>query len=464
MDTDGVLDGALPGYEIGAELGRGAFGVVIAGRHRQLGREVAIKQLSPGLMSDEAVRLRFLSEAQVLASIDHPHVVPIYDYVEHEDTCLLVMERLAGGTVWNRFVERGFDQRTACAIALGVCSGLHGAHQHGVLHRDMKPENVLFGADHSLKVTDFGIARVLGQNDVLASREGELLGTPAYMAPEQASGTDLGPATDIYAVGVMLFELLSGQLPFLEDGGSLAIVLRHINEDPTQLSKVAPTVPAGLAEVVMKALSRSPQDRFESAEAFGIAIGRAASAAWGPDWLEETDVQLRDSGPILVSARGATSAPVHADDGSVIRPALEVHNGAGAAAGLSLGELMPLRRREVEMPAYPTRLIWCTVGLAVICIIFGLFGIGRSLPHPQLAAGSVTVSGRDPAKGASVPLDLAVIFPSSCITYPVTPRRLPLNWPCHSEASTWCTPRPCPLSISQQVGQRRLMPASGVTS
>src|ERR1700728_1958122 len=356
VDNEGSLDTALPGYEIGTELGRGAFGIVIAGRHRQLGREVAIKHLSPGLMSDEAVRLRFLSEARVLASIDHPHVVPIYDYVEHEDTCLLVMERLAGGTVWNRFVDQGFDQRTACAIALAVCSGLHGAHQHGVLHRDMKPENVLFGADYSLKVTDFGIARVLGQNDVLASRDGELLGTPAYMAPEQASGTDLGPATDIYAVGVMLFELLSGQLPFREDGGSLAIVLRHINEDPTQLSKVAPTVPAGLAEVVMKALARSPQDRFESAEAFGIAIGHAASAAWGAEWLEETDVQLRDSGPILVSARIATTAAADAHDGTVMRPAVEMHTGAGAAADLSLGELLPLRRREVEMPPCPTRL------------------------------------------------------------------------------------------------------------
>ena len=169
------LSGALPSYEIGAELGRGAFGVVLAGRHRQLGRDVAIKQLAPGLVSNDTVRSRFLVEAQILASINHPHIVPVYDYVEHDDACILVMERLAGGTVWGRFVHRGFDQRTACAVAMVACSGLSGAHQHGILHRDMKPENILFGDDNVLKVTDFGIARVLGEDDALATRGGEIL-------------------------------------------------------------------------------------------------------------------------------------------------------------------------------------------------------------------------------------------------------------------------------------------------
>ncbi len=192
MEIESILAAALPGYDIGGELGRGAFGIVVAGRHRQLGRDVAIKQLVPGLVSDASVRLRFLAEAKVLASIDSPHIVPVYDYIEHDDACILVMERLGGGTVWSRFVDRGFDQRSACVITMVACSGLSAAHLHGVLHRDMKPENVLFGEDNVLKVTDFGIARVLGEDDTLATREGEILGTPAYMAPEQASGADLG--------------------------------------------------------------------------------------------------------------------------------------------------------------------------------------------------------------------------------------------------------------------------------
>ena len=418
MDNEGALETALPGYEIGTELGRGAFGVVVAGRHRQLGREVAIKQLSPALMSDETVRTRFLAEARVLAAIDHPHVVPIYDYVEHDDSCILVMERLGGGTVWHRFVERGFDQRSACAIALAVCSGLHGAHQHGVLHRDMKPENVLFGADRSLKVTDFGIARVLGQNDVLATRDGELLGTPAYMAPEQASGTDLGPATDIYAVGVMLYELLSGHLPYREDGGSMAIVMRHINEDATPLREVASTIPTGIDQAVMKALARAPEDRFSSAEEFGIALGTAASAAWGPEWLESTGIALRDFGPILVSARSSQTAAAPTGNEQIVRPAVEVHTGAGAGSDLSLGELMPLRQSSTEMPAYPKRLVWAAIALTLIAAVFGLLGIGSSAPHPQLPAGAVSISGHSPTSATPVPLNLDRDIPIVVHTLP----------------------------------------------
>ena len=361
MEIESTLGAALPGYEIGAELGRGAYGVVLAGRHRQLGREVAIKQLSPGLVSDGSVRSRFLAEAQVLASIDHPHIVPVYDYVEHDDACILVMERLAGGTVWNRFVNRGFDQPTACAIALVACSGLSSAHNHGVLHRDMKPENVLFGEDRVLKVTDFGIARVLGEDDTLATREGEILGTPAYMAPEQASGAELGPTTDVYATGVMLYELLSGRLPYPEEGGSLAIVMRHINEDAIPLADVAPGVPPHLADVVMQALARDPADRFQTAEAFGVAIGQAASASWGAGWLGRSGIALREPGPILAGAQHGTGTAASADgghDGAVVRPVIDLHAGGAAATGLVLSDLMPLRRTPVEVPEFPTRLAW----------------------------------------------------------------------------------------------------------
>jgi len=409
VEIESTLGAALPGYEIGAELGRGAFGVVLAGRHRQLGREVAIKQLSPGLVSNDVVRTRFLSEAQVLASIDHPHIVPVYDYVEHDDACILVMERLAGGTVWRRFVDRGFDQQMACAVALVACSGLSGAHQRGVLHRDMKPENMLFGSDGVLKVTDFGIARVLGEDDTLATRDGELLGTPAYMAPEQASGVDLGPTTDVYAAGVMLYELLSGRLPYPEEGGSLAIVLRHINEDAVPLTEVAPGVPAHVADVVMRALARDPNDRFESAEAFGVAIGQAASASWGGGWLERSGIALREPGPILASAQHASAMDVGASasrDGAVVRPVIDLHAGGVAGTGLVLSDLMPLRRAPVVVPPFPTRLAWAAAAVAVIALVLGLIGIGSSNPAPVLGAGSVSVAGHDPAVDGQVPVNL----------------------------------------------------------
>lgn len=399
-----VLERILPGYEVFAELGRGSYGIVLAGRHRQLGRDVAIKQLPLGHASSDAVRARFRAEAQVLAAISHPHVVPIYDYVEDGDACVLVMERLDGGTVWRRFVDQGFNLPTSCAVALVACSGLEGAHRLGVLHRDMKPENMLFGLDGALKVADFGIAKVLTAGDTLATPEGELLGTPAYMAPEQASGANIGPATDVYAAGVMLYEMLSGQLPYPEEGGALAIVLRHLNEPPVPIARVAPHVPEKIADVVMRALSRSPEDRFASAEEFGVAIAGAAADSWGSKWLDGLSVGVREPGPILDSAHrgGATTLPL--GDMSAIRPAVDLHQ-AGAPAGLVLDDLMPLRRAPVRIPPFPRMLTWASVGLTAVAIVLGLLGIGSSTPHPTLPRGTVLVGGKDPAAGP-VHLDL----------------------------------------------------------
>ncbi|MCW2607462.1 MAG: putative protein kinase [Frankiales bacterium] len=301
MSDTATLAAALPGYDIGGELGRGGFGVVLAGTHKRLGRPVAIKELPPNLAGDAGVRARFVTEARVLASLDHPHIVPVYDYVEQDGLCLLVMESLPGGTVWSSFSGRGYTPQTACAVVLVACAGLHHAHGAGVLHRDVKPENLLFTEAGLLKVTDFGIAKVIGGSDALATTSGDILGTPAYMAPEQAEGKDVGPAADVYAAGVMLYELLSGQLPFSSEGGGLAIVYRHVFEDPTPLLMVAPTVPRPVAEVAMQALSRAASDRYPSAESFGVALGQAATSVFGPGWLQAAAVPLMAGGPILAS-------------------------------------------------------------------------------------------------------------------------------------------------------------------
>ena len=406
MENESTLEAALPGYEVGQEIGRGAFGVVMAARHRQLGREVAIKLLSPDLVSSDAVRERFHVEAQVLASIDHPHVVPVYDYVEYQDACILVMERLGGGTVWHRFVAQGYDQRTACAIALVVCSGLHGAHRHGVLHRDMKPENVLISDDGTMKVGDFGIARVLGEDDTLATRSGELLGTPAYMAPEQAKGAELGAATDVYATGVMLYELLSGKLPFSEEGGSLAIVLRHVNEDPVPLGEAAPITPSGISDAVMHALERSPEDRYQSAEDFGAAIGEAASSAWGAGWLAASGIALREPGVILTAAqRGPMRGASSESDGDVVRPLIELHSGGGPPTGVALSELLPLRSTPIEMPKRPKVLTAAAVAFAAVALILALVGVGSPSTAPSQPRGTLMIAGVDPTAGI-VPLNL----------------------------------------------------------
>ena len=244
---------ALPNYVIGEEVGRGAWGVVIKGEHRRLGREVAIKELPQAFAADPGVQHRFASEARLLASLDHPHIVPIFDYVEEDQLCLLVMELLPGGTVWDRVTTEGVTAETACGIVLATCSALHYAHGKGILHRDIKPENLLFSSSGALKVTDFGIAKMLGGVETFATRTGEVLGTPAYIAPEQALARELTPATDVYAVGTLLYELLSGQLPFAHEQ-TCEIINQLLHAEPTPLYRINPTIPLSLSDLVQRLL------------------------------------------------------------------------------------------------------------------------------------------------------------------------------------------------------------------
>jgi YVTN family beta-propeller protein len=297
LDRDRIVR-ALPSYEVGEEIGRGAWGVVVVARHRQLGRSVAVKELPAAFASDPGVRRRFASEARLLAGLDHPHIVPIYDYVEDEGLCLLVMELLSGGTVWSRFSTEGVTAAAACGIVVAACSALHYAHTSGILHRDIKPDNLLFSGTHTLKVSDFGIAKVVGGAESMGTRTGEVLGTPAYMAPEQALGTELTPATDVYALGTVLYELLSGRLPFSDDGNAIALLYRHVHEEPVPLAELRPDLAPELVEVTMRSLARDPSDRYASAEEFGVALADAATAAWGHGWVRAGGVNVVATGRI----------------------------------------------------------------------------------------------------------------------------------------------------------------------
>jgi len=411
----------LPGYEIGGELGRGGWGIVLEGRHRQLGREVAIKQLPAAFAADQDVRARFVSEARLLAALDHPHVVPIYDYVEQDTVCLLVMEKLAGGSVWHRFITAGMTMPAACAIAAATCAGLHSAHQHGILHRDVKPENLLFSGGGVLKVTDFGIAKVLGGPETLATTEGEVLGTPAYIAPEQASDGVVTPATDVYAVGTMLYELLSGRLPYPEDDDALGLLYRHVHEEPLPLAEASASVPDSLVEVTMKALARDQAERHQSAEELGTAVAGAAEAAWGPTWLEQTHIPVMAAGRILagdgeqatpaaepVGRAASTLAPGAAAPAAppAVRPHVTVHTRAGAADfDPKQAELVPLAD-AVQPPPPPRAKFLVAAALLALAVIFAFVGLGSVGHSGTLTPGQVTVNGADPSAG-TVALDLS---------------------------------------------------------
>ena len=186
---------------------------------------------------------------------------------------------------------------------------LQAAHSRGILHRDIKPENLMFSSAGALKVTDFGIAAVVGGDQTLANEQGEVIGTPAYMAPEQALGQALSPATDVFAAGVLLYELLTGQLPYSAEGGPVETLQRHAYDDPIQINQVSPTLPAPLAAVVMKALARRPEDRYQTAEEFGVALAEAATTSWKPGWLNPTTGRLTfGTDPLGAAAQRGTMA------------------------------------------------------------------------------------------------------------------------------------------------------------
>ncbi len=349
-----LLGSALPAYDIGEELGQGGMGVVVSGQHRQLGRRVAIKQLPEAFAADPAVRRRFTAEARVLASLDHPHVVPVYDFVEREGICLLVMELLPGGTLRSRVAADGCTAPYAVAVSLACLSGLSAAHRRGILHRDVKPENMLFAASGVLKVTDFGIAKVIGGGPgTVLTRVGDVVGTPAYIAPEQVRGGKLSPATDVYALATMLYELLAGTFPFSTetDGGDLGLLFKHAYEKPVPLRDVAPGVPDQVAAVVMRGLATEPADRFETAEAFGAALAEAATHAWGPGWLAAERVPIMDAGP-MIGAAGHPSGPRPA--AAAVPPAAPGLSAAGPTLSPAASATVPGKRADAlsQAPTY----------------------------------------------------------------------------------------------------------------
>lgn len=416
----------LPDYEIGDELGRGGFGVVLRGRHRHLDREVAIKHLPAVLAGDPNVRRRFSTEAPLLVSLRHPHIVPVYDYVERDGHCLLVMELVPAGTVWSRFNDRGFTPESACAVAMATCAGLHHAHARGVLHRDVKPGNLLFSADGVLKISDFGLARVIGGGETLATRSGGILGAPAYMAPEQAVGAEPGAPADVYAAGVVLYELLSGRLPYSGDGGPLAVVRRHLYDDPVHLIDAAPGVPEPLVDATMRAIARSTSDRFGTAEEFGVAVGEAAATAWGPSWLGRAELTVVGTGTIAEAAkrsgghaRAAPGAPVPASpppsgpgpDGPV-RPVGRGHATGPAPCDLAPEDLVPVHE-VIGAPRAPLVPALAALVLLVVMSAVALIGLGEPGVSPTVPGGVVFVAGTDVARGLArvdlaQPVEIAV--------------------------------------------------------
>jgi len=325
LDPNSIAS-ALPGYVIGDEIGRGGWGSVLRAHHVALGRDVAIKQLPAGFAPDKHALERFMSEARIIAQLDHPHIVKVYDFVESQGSWLIVMELLDGGTLFEHF-RTGIRADQACGVALAVCAALEAAHARGILHRDIKPDNVLFTAGGIARLSDFGIAKEIDV-DVQRTRAGEVIGTPTYMSPEQALGRPVGTGSDIYSLGIVLYELLGGRAPFPEAATPMEKLFQHARETPIPLSESAPTVSPAIGAVVMRALEKDPTDRYSNAQAFGVALADACFDSFGPGWLAASGTVLMGGGAIEAAAlrvsapagTGSTTPPVDLGPGPTLAP------------------------------------------------------------------------------------------------------------------------------------------------
>jgi len=305
----------LPDYEILDQIGSGSFGVVLRARQKSLDRFVAIKQLPAVLASDAEVLRRFVTEARVLSAIDHPHVVPVFDFVSHGGACVLIMELLTGGSLSDRRAGGALKVADLLAIGLAACSGLEAAHARGVLHRDIKPANLLFAESGALKIVDFGIAKMIGGGASLATVTGTVLGSASFMAPEQVLGDPVSPATDVYALATVLYESLAASLPFPGDrNDQLQLLMARVERDPIPLVEVA-DVPLEIAGVIMRALDPRPAARPPTAQAFGVELAGAADGALGPGWLRDTSTTVFASGALLEAIGPAlTGNRIEADE------------------------------------------------------------------------------------------------------------------------------------------------------
>ncbi len=389
-------------FKILSKVGEGGMGSVYRGVDMMLDRDVAIKVLRPELARDPQLVERFRKEAKTLAKLSHPAVAMIYSFFREGDEFFLVMEFVEGRTLDKVLRSEGaFDPGEAVRLFGVILEGIATAHRGGVIHRDIKPENIMVTPDGAAKIMDFGIAWMVGHARM--TRAGHLVGTPHYMSPEQVRGEDPGVASDIYSLGAVLYEMVTGQLPLIADS-DFEIMRAHIERDPQPPREVSESVPIWLNDAILRALAKHPDARFPDATEFAMALARGGpqegpgglptvgekptldTAAVPPTRLAEAPpTRLADSGPPPTRLAGSGPPPTRlAEPPKSPSPAAET---GGKGDGL---------RRAITWfvelgPAY-----WALgaavliAGIVILALIITVFGGRRGSDAPEMAAATAT--------------------------------------------------------------------------
>jgi ligand-binding sensor domain-containing protein/tRNA A-37 threonylcarbamoyl transferase component Bud32 len=379
------MDNIQPGqtlgpYRIISQIGQGGMATVYKAYHAAMDRYVAVKVLPRQLAESVEFIGRFQQEARTIANLEHPHILPVHDYGEHEGTTYLVMRFLDAGTLKDRLAQGPLALGEIDRLFTQLAEALDYAHSRGIVHRDLKPSNVLLDARGALFLTDFGIAKLLESNIQFTST-GAMIGTPAYMSPEQAQGQKVDQRSDIYSLGIILYEMVTGRVPY-EAETPLAVVLKHLNDPLPLPSSVKPDLAPAIERVLLKALAKNPDDRFAKTSEF-IEAWKSALAEG------ETLSAVRP-----VAATMTAAAP------PVAAPAAQPPAPAAPARGLPLG--------------------WILGGVGVLtllCVV--VFGFSRLLsalrPQPEATPVSTpgveatSLPGATPPESTTAPSELIPI-------------------------------------------------------
>src|SRR3954453_7227837 len=309
-------------YEILRELGRGGMATVYLARQIDLDRAVALKKLGALSAADPSFAKRFLREARLAGSLSHPNIVTVYDYFDYGGTPYIAMEYFEHGTLRPHVGRMSLAQ--IGAVLEGVLAGLAGAEQRHIVHRDLKPENLLVTADGRVKIADFGIAKATNElrSAAALTSTGVAVGTPNYMAPEQATAQGIGPWTDLYSVGVMAFEFFVGRPPFGDTDNALGVLLRQVNETIPSVNAIDPGIDARISDWIARMVAKEPVDRPRSAELAWDEIDDTFLALLGPRWRRQAGLSPLSGIPTLPPGPATPPPP-----GAPIGPLTEAHLG-----------------------------------------------------------------------------------------------------------------------------------------
>jgi serine/threonine protein kinase len=304
-------------FRVIEQLGKGGMGTVFLAEDINLGRIVALKVLSPALLEEEGYRERFYREARHAARLSHPNIVSIFHLGEAGGSPYFAMEFVRGTPLDEILQDQGaLPPEQAVQLVLQALEGLQHAHGHGIIHRDMKPANLVLGADKRLRILDFGLARAADTTGL--TRSGAIMGTPDFMAPEQGLGKKVEHTGDIYAVGVILFQFLTGQLPFSGDS-ALEVMMAHVQNPPPDLTQLCPELPDKLCAVISRCLEKAPEDRYQNYPHLIKDLQACLPGLRGlPAKTLSKDFSDLVNAETIVDPAGSTSAATHVPAQSVV--------------------------------------------------------------------------------------------------------------------------------------------------